>query len=124
MCEIYKIFSKGWDCDLSKDAMKEMFLFESRGIGIIDISGFNTIGKKPNGYAVGKKWLNVTVAMWFDDMKKHGWYPTLQRLYNDDTFPHWWLDQVFNDFIKNKEEFYKEHGIEFDASYRNVLTYN
>jgi len=56
MCKIYKIFAEPWDCDFSQQAMEEMFLFESKGIGDINITGFNATGKKPNGYAVGKKW--------------------------------------------------------------------
>ena len=111
MCEVYKIFAKDYDCDLSEEAMLEMYTFESTGKGSININGFNTIGKKPNGYAVGKKWLNVTVAMWFESMDKYGWLPEMKNLYNDPIFPHWWLDLVFKDFINKKDDFYRKRNI-------------
>lgn len=68
MCDLYKIFAKDWDCDFSIQAMQEMFEFESFGKGNINISGFNTIGKRSNGYAVGKKWLNVQVSAWREEI--------------------------------------------------------
>lgn len=98
MCEIYRIFADPWKdaCDFSNTSMKEMFDYESSGIGTIEINGFNVTGKKANGYAVGKKWLNVTVAMWFEEADNYGLIQLLERLYNDKNFPHWWLDKVFN----------------------------
>ena len=120
MCKIYKIFAEPWDCDFSQQAMEEMFLFESKGIGDINITGFNATGKKPNGYAVGKKWLNVQVKAWLRDCKlfidgveqEHyqGWGNVLKEIYADKKFPHWWLDEVFSKFIKEKKEFYAGFG--------------
>lgn len=114
MCEVYKIFAKDWDCDFSDEAMQEMFIFESKGTGNIDISGFNATCKKPNGYAVGKKWLNVTVSMWFEEMALYGWFTVMMRIYADRKFPHWWLNNTFKEFIKKKSKFYSDKSISWD----------
>lgn len=131
MCEIYKIFAESYKCDFSNEAMEEMFLFESRGIGNIDITGSNTIGKLSNGFAVGKKWLNVQVKAWLKDCEQfidgeeqphyRGWANVLRELYDDPRFPHWWLDEVFSKFIKNKKELYKKNNMPFDESYRKGI---
>lgn len=115
MCEVYKIFSDSY-CDFSDQAMLDMYNHETFGIGDIDISGFNTIGSKINGYAVGKKVLNITVAMWFEELNPRnnhycGWFNTISRLYSDDKFPKWWLDEVFNKFLDCKVREYIDLGI-------------
>ncbi len=98
MCDIYKKFAKDWNCDFSKEAMEEMYLYESKGIGSIDISGFNITNKIPNGYAVGKKWLNVTVSMWLEDFRKKclkGRFfreVTIEELKLE--YPLWWLKKI------------------------------
>lgn len=54
-----------------------------------------TFGGKPskkNGYALGKSWLGVNVAMWKEDIAR-GHLPK-SELYEDERFPHWWLDRV------------------------------
>lgn len=98
MCELYKIFGKEWDCDWSEDAMVEMFEYESLGKGDLSITGFNVTGKKPNGYAVGKKWLNVNVSMWREEMlkSKHRRDYLTQELFNDPKYKnhHEWLIDV------------------------------
>ncbi len=98
MCEVYKIFAKDWDCDLSDEAMQEMFEYESLGVGNISIAGFNVTNKLPNGFAVGKKWLNVQVSYWLEDCKTRGWFNVLDELYSD-RFPNWWLDEIFKDYL-------------------------
>lgn len=84
MCEVYEIFSKDWKSTHSfADEMKlELYNHES----------FGTAVSKLNGYALGKTWLNVNVAMWKEDFIKG--YLFKQELYDDPTFPHWWLDSV------------------------------
>jgi hypothetical protein len=90
MAEIYKIFADGWNnIDFSDKAKQEMFDFESSGRGDIEIDCFSTTN---NGFAVGKKWLNVQVAMWIEDIQ-NGIIGKVE-LYNDKKFPHWWLDKV------------------------------
>lgn len=135
MCEIYRIFADDY-CDFSDNAKQEMYDFETFGKGSISIDGFNTIGKKSNGFAVGKKWLNVTVAMWMDELSMFkweedpngkythketgklynfvenriyiGWYNTIKRLYSDPMFPHWWLNKVFEGYFEEKINMYEE----------------
>lgn len=111
MCEVYKVFAKSWDCDFSDFAMKEMYEFETFGKGNIEISGFNTIGKKSNGYAVGKKWLNVTLDMWFDSIKKFGWRYTISELNKDKEIPRWYIEEFFSKFHKDKKKEYLDLGL-------------
>ena len=84
MCELYELFSQDWrDCLVyGKDAQREMFLSESRGLPI----------NPNNGYLVGKKWLSVQVTMWKEDIAKGLLFK--DELYRDERFPHWWLDRV------------------------------
>lgn len=87
MCEVYRIFSKPWEhvCDFSDQAMLELYYSESYGDLIND----------SNGFFLGKKWLNVTVAMWKQDIEQGILYKC--ELYQDSTFPEWWLDKVLRD---------------------------
>lgn len=120
MCEVYKIFADDY-CDFSQDAMKAMYEFETFGKGSISIDGFNTSGLNPNGYAVGKKFLNITVSMWMDELKPFingernrthiGWFNTISRIYHDKSFPKWWLDEIFGSFLNSKLKEYKDLGI-------------
>lgn len=61
----------------------ELFNSESCGTPVSD----------NNGYALGKKWMNVTIAMWKEDIK-HGLL-FKEELYEDGNYPHWWLDSIF-----------------------------
>lgn len=101
MCEVYKVFASDWSCDFSDQAMLEMYEFETFGRGSINITGFNTTGKKANGFAVGKKWLNVSVSGWLDDIEKFGWAYTIGELNRDKDIPRWFIEDFFNTF-KNK----------------------
>jgi len=86
MCEIYSLFSEDYRhcCDFSEPRMLELYYSESYGDPI----------DNTNGYFVGKKWLNVTVSMWKEDIQKGLLFK--QELYNDPRLPHWWLDKIFN----------------------------
>lgn len=92
MCEVYKHFSCDWaSClDYSDNSMLELFLSESYG----DVSC-----KPDNGYYVGKKMLNVNVAMWKEDIEKGLLFKF--ELYNDSGLPNWWLDKVLKNIISN-----------------------
>lgn len=86
MFEIYRIFCRDWEhvLDLSDDALLELYNHESYGTPIC----------QNNGFAHGKKWLNLHVNMWKEDIRdgilwKHELY--------DGTFPEWWLDNVLRD---------------------------
>ncbi len=89
MCEVYKHFSKDWEhcLDYSEESMLELFISESYG----DVSC-----DPKNGYYVGKKYLNLTVSMWFEDIPKGLLFKF--ELYDDPSLPDWWLDKIF----KNK----------------------
>ncbi len=85
MCEIYRIFSKDWEHlhDYSDQSMIELYNHESYGTPI----------SQKNGFALGKKWLSVQVTMWKEDIDSGLLFK--HELYNDDKFPHWWLDSIF-----------------------------
>lgn len=88
MCEVYKLFGRDWQhlFDYSDDAMVEMFNHESLGLPL----------SEKNGYALGKKWMDVTVEMWKEDIKKGLLF--IFELYEDDRYPRWWLDIVFKSY--------------------------
>lgn len=91
MAELYKRFAgKRKGLDFSVKAKKEMFKFESTGKGDIEINIFNE--GKVNGYAVGKKLMDITITMWKEDVLKGLIY--LFELYED--FPHWFINKVFD----------------------------
>ena len=74
MAEYYKRFSVEWEslCDFSDKAAQEMFDYESRGIGNIDVDSIFS-AKKINGYALGKKWMDVTITSWKEGIRD-GWF--------------------------------------------------
>lgn len=86
MCEIYKHFSKDWThcCDYSEESMLELYISESYG---------DVHCKPNNGYYIGKKYLNLTVAMWLEDIEKGLLFKS--ELYDDSQLPDWWLDKIF-----------------------------
>jgi len=85
MSEVYKIFAKDWEHlhDFSDEMLVELFNGESYGTPV----------SSKNGFALGKKWLNVTTKMWFEDLKMGTLFKC--ELYADKKFPKWWLDQLF-----------------------------
>jgi len=86
MCDVYKHFSKDWKsmCDYSEESMLELFISESYG----DVKC-----EPNNGYYIGKQYLNVSVAMWKEDIPKGLLF--IKELYQDPDLPDWWLDKVF-----------------------------
>lgn len=76
--------------DYSEKAALEMFLFESKGIGNLQLNLFNC----KNGYANGKHWMDVTVAMWLKDIEIGILY--IKELYDEPELQsfHWWLDRI------------------------------
>ena len=85
MCNLYKHFSKDWEhcLDYSEDDMIELYYSESYGDPV----------SNNNGFYIGKKYLNLTVAMWIEDIKLG--YLFKSELYDDDNFPNQWLDKIF-----------------------------
>ena len=78
------MFSTSWEhcCDFSEEMMLELYYSESYGDKVSD----------NNGYYIGKRYLNLTVSMWKEDIEKG--YLFKHELY-DDIFPRWWLDKIF-----------------------------
>jgi hypothetical protein len=85
MCSVYKIFSTDWEhiCDYSEDCMRELNIYESTGKGSC---------RWNNGYYLGKKYMDVTLKMWREDIEQGLLFK--HELYEDDTYPVWWLDNV------------------------------
>jgi hypothetical protein len=85
MAEVYRIFSTDWAHlhDFSDEMLIELFNAESFGAEV----------SPKNGFACGKKWLNVNVAMWKEDIAS-GLFRA-SELYADPKYPIWWLDQLF-----------------------------
>lgn len=90
MCEVYKLFSKDWKhiLDYSEDSLVDMFRYESHGYKNC---------KPNNGYLVGKKWLNVFVDMWKEDITAGILF--VDELYDDPFIPDWWLDNILETSI-------------------------
>ena len=61
-------------------------------IDLFNNESYGTPVKPKNGYSLGKKWMDVTISMWLEDIDSG----LLRRseLYEDEKFPHWWLDNV------------------------------
>ena len=94
--EIYRHFAtsetKNKDLlDFSDKAKQEMFDFETYGKGNIDFQEI-FYNKKINGYAYGKKMMDITISMWREDIPQGLLYKS--ELYSDGNFSHWWLKKV------------------------------
>jgi hypothetical protein len=79
------MFARHWEhcLDFSDEKLIELFNGESYG----------TFVSANNGFAHGKKWLSLNVEMWKEDIQKG--YLLKRELYEDELFPHWWLDSIF-----------------------------
>lgn len=62
MCDLYLLFAEDWKdlLDFSDQMKVELYNSESYGTSV----------SSTNGYFVGKKYLNVQVTMWKEDIKK------------------------------------------------------
>jgi len=123
MAKIYKLFVEEQEhLDFSDEALEQMFEFESKGKGSLSIDtqhlNYLKTGDKINGYSVGRNVLDITVAMWLDSLTEPGWLPKMEEIYRG-KFPYWWLDSVFKNFVKQKDNEYKELGLwgELSPSY-------
>jgi len=98
--EIYKIFGEPeinmWTGkpfhkrpDFSEKAAQKMYEYETYGKGELKSTIF---GVPDNGYFIGKKLMNITLAMWKEDIE-NGLLAKFE-LYEDETLPNWWLDEV------------------------------
>lgn len=94
MAAIYKRFAKDFpQADFSKDAALELFNKESFGTPM-------PACQQVNGFAVGKKWMDATIAMWREDIAK-GNLSVLELL--ADNYPVWFLQRInLIEGVKNK----------------------
>lgn len=83
MADMYKRFAAGHQgADFGEEAALTMFLHESTGTPLPD--------PKSNGYALGKKWMDVTVAMWKEDIL----LGNLFAFELIDDYPDWFLERI------------------------------
>ena len=64
-----------------------MYLYETRGEGDLSIGLFGK--EKENGYAVGKKWMNVHIEMWKKDIQQG----ILFRFELEKDYPKWFIGE-------------------------------
>ena len=91
--------------DFSDNAVESLYEYESFGRGEAGKTAVFSGNGCLNGYAHGKRMLDITVSMWFKTLNSGaGWLPIMEELYSE--FPAWWLDNVFKDFFKLKADIY------------------
>ena len=81
MSEIYKRFAEYPKADFSEAAAVEMYRHETYGDSVVS---------EWNGFALGKKWMDVTIAMWKEDIPKG--LLAVDELRID--YPDWFLSKV------------------------------
>lgn len=87
MSEVYKYFSHEYtDFDFSEEMRLELQNHESLGNKVCPLS-------PKNGFALGKKWLNINVAMWIEGIEEGTFFK--YEFYKNPNYPHWWLDSIF-----------------------------
>lgn len=69
--------------DFSDNAFEAMYVYESNG---------GTTPDQQNGYFWAKRMIDITVAMWREDVGSE-FLPRCE-LYDDPNYPNWWLDKV------------------------------
>jgi hypothetical protein len=91
MAEIYRTFADDWKhiLDFSNDMLLELYNYESYGGCVSPL----------NGFAVGKKYLNLHVTGWKEEIAQGLLFK--HELYEDPKFPHWWLDSVLKGVENN-----------------------
>ena len=82
MSALYRHFAEPWQhvLDFSDDALLSLYNHESYGTSL----------SQKNGFAQGKKMLNLQVTAW-KEMLREGTLAKFE-LYEDPNYPHWWLD--------------------------------
>lgn len=84
MAAMYRRFGQLPDADFSDAAATAMFTAETHGTPLPP-------GPPLNGFALGKKWMDVTVSMWREDIPA-GLLAVQELL--DDGYPEWFLMRV------------------------------
>lgn len=92
MADMYVRFAKNYPrADFSDAAAEAMYLHESAGHPLPNAA--------VNGYALGKKWMGVTVSMWREDIADR--QLTSGELVADG-YPEWFLRRVGVDIVLTK----------------------
>ena len=85
MADMYRRFAADYpQADFGPDAALAMYAYESRGVRIPASAALN-------GFALGKKWMDVTVSAWREDIQSK--LLRVEELQGDD-FPDWFLVRV------------------------------
>lgn len=85
MADIYRRFAADYpQADFGPAAAREMYLYESIGVKLGPLATWN-------GFALGKKWMDVTVKMWREDTQSK--MLRVEEL-QADGFPDWFLARV------------------------------
>lgn len=84
MAALYRHFGgqMGERLEFDDNALLSLYNHESYGTAL----------SERNGYAVGKRYLNLQVTAW-KEMLREGTLAKFE-LYEDPSYPHWWLDSV------------------------------
>jgi hypothetical protein len=116
MAKLYKEFNPFNDiCDYSDEALLEAYNLETHGIVSKEKNIFRE--ESHNGYVVGKKYMDVTFAMWKNDVDTYGWGQTIRGLMdkNFDPVPAWVVKIALDEHIKNtwfyNADVVKENGV-------------
>lgn len=89
ICEIYYRFGYGFTQDhtFTEKDIVELYNQESYGTGVSPL----------NGYALGKKIMDITIAMWREDIGRG--HLSKYELYKCGEYPEWWLDSVLKNIV-------------------------
>ena len=119
MVDVYEQFTEqdNSSLDFSDEALLEMYIYESTGNGNVDSrhDEYLKTGRKVNGYAVGKKWMDVTFAMWKKEVDYYGWcFAIYQLMCFYDKIPGWMVKLALDKHIKKtwlgyQDNNYTEH---------------
>ena len=95
MACMYRRFARAAysDCDFSKQALMDAYEFESRGRGRLAGGVFENTN---NGYPIGKKLVNISVAMWKEDIEAPGYPKVLTRHELSTWYPRWFLRKIIH----------------------------
>lgn len=92
MAELYREFgsSVSPNSDFSDEAIIELYNHESYGTELT----------QNNGFAIGKRYLNLQVTSWKEALLE-GSISKIE-LYEDEKYPSWWLDSVLKNLYKDQ----------------------
>lgn len=93
--DAYKFFAMSFDADFSEESRIRFYNYETHGTPVVK---YNVpYSGKYNGYAIGKHWMDVNLAMYREDLKSGNL--TKHELYSDDDIPPLIKEIISNIFI-------------------------